>query len=62
MLYHNAIMFCVNFTFANFASANSITKKRLQYYLWGWLLVGVVNGHTDVEPMNISWLFQEKQR
>ena len=28
--YRNAIMFCVNFTFANFARADSITKKRLQ--------------------------------
>ena len=28
--YRNAIMFCVNFTFANFASADGIAKKRSQ--------------------------------
>ena len=25
--YHNAVMFCVKFTFANFASADGIAKK-----------------------------------
>ena len=49
----NAIMFCVNFTFANFASADGIAKKNITNLL-GWLLVGVVNGHVDVEPMNVS--------
>ena len=56
-LYRNAIMFCVNFTFANFASADGIEIKNL----WGWLLVGVVNGLVDIEPMNVSWLFQEER-
>ena len=27
--YHNAIMFCVNFTFVNFASADGIAKKNI---------------------------------
>ena len=55
--YRNAIMFCMNFTSANFASADGIAKKRSN--LWGWLLVGVVNGHVDIEPMHASisvWL------
>ena len=50
--YRNAVMFCMNFASANFASADGIAKKRSN--LWGWLLVGVVNGHVDVEPMNAS--------
>ena len=52
IVYHNAIMFCVNFTFA---SADSIAKDGK--------LVGVAPGrcgHVDIEPMNDSWLFQEK--
>ena len=28
--YHNAIMFCMNFTSANFVSADGIAKKRSQ--------------------------------
>ena len=62
-VYRNAIMFCVNFTCANFASADGITKKRSQWLnLCEWLLVGVVNGHVDIETMNLSWLSQKKQR
>ena len=45
----------MNFTFSNCASADGITKKRSQKLnLWGWLLVGVVNRHVDVEPLNVS--------
>ena len=56
-------MFRVNFTFANFASVmTSQRKDRKKLNLCEWLLVGVVNGHFDVEPFNVSWLFQEKQR
>ena len=40
---YNAIMFRVYFTFA---SADSIAKKRL---LLGVALVGVVDGHVDVQ-------------
>ena len=29
-LYHNAVMFCGNFTFVNFVSADGIAKKRSQ--------------------------------
>ena len=43
----------MNFTFANFASADDIAKKRSQKLnFWGWILVGVVNGHVDVEQWN----------
>ena len=50
--YCNAIMFCVNFTFANFASADGTAKIAIIKFV-GWLLVGVVNGHIDVETMNV---------
>ena len=44
----NATIFCVNFTFANFASPYSIANIRSQTLnknLWAWFLVCAVNEH-----------------
>ena len=46
--YRIATIFCVNFTFANFASPYSIANIRSQTLInnvWVWFLVGEVNEH-----------------
>ena len=50
-------MFCMNLTCANFVSADGIA---IITFVGVALDVGVVNGHVDVKPMNVSWLFQNE--
>jgi len=70
VMYHNATIFCVYFTFANFVTAYSIANTIVKHIgLWECLLVGVVNEqlhHCWCEPeraavMNVSAALWEQR-